>query len=127
MLHTTRSTGRLRTRLLVAALLAVPAVVLATPGTADAAATRDRADAAAGWLGRQLNADHVMTVSVDVGGSKQTFTDYGLTADTVRQAAGRRRRSGQGRARLRQRTAQGPGRRADRTGMHPRLDRLHRG
>ena len=75
--HTTAPTGRRRRRLLAAvALLAAPAVVLATPGAADAATTRDRADAAAGWLGRQLDADtHVM-----VG---QFGADYGLTADVV--------------------------------------------
>ncbi len=50
--------------------------LLATPGAADAATTHDRADAAGGWLGRQLDADtHVM-----VG---QFGADYGLTADVV--------------------------------------------
>jgi hypothetical protein len=75
--HTTAPTGRRRRRLLAAvALLAAPAVVLATPGAADAATTRNRADAGAGWLGRQLDADtHVM-----VG---QFGADYGLTADVV--------------------------------------------
>ena len=75
--HTTAPTGRRRRRLLAAvSLLAVPAVLLATPGAADAATTHDRADAAGGWLGRQLDADtHVM-----VG---QFGADYGLTADVV--------------------------------------------
>src|SRR3954454_506706 len=55
--HTTTPTGRRRRRLLAAVtLLAVPAVLLATPGAADAATTHDRADAAGGWLGRQLDA-----------------------------------------------------------------------
>jgi hypothetical protein len=80
---THQPTTRRRLRCLAAALIAVPAVVLATPGAADAATTHNRVDAAAGWLGRQLNSDHLMTVSFDVGGKKQTFTDYGLTADTV--------------------------------------------
>jgi hypothetical protein len=76
VLHTTNN-GRLRKHLLaVAALLTAPAVVLATPGTADAAETRNRADAAAGWLGRQLDADsHVA--------EGQFGPDYGLTADIV--------------------------------------------
>jgi hypothetical protein len=70
----------LRARLLaVAALLAVPTVVLATPGTAEAATTKNRSDAAAGWLGRQLGDDHLITTSF--GG--QDYPDYGLTADVV--------------------------------------------
>lgn len=71
----------LRARLLAAAaLIAVPTVLLATPGTADAATTNDRADAGAGWLGRQLDDDtHLMIGSFD----DQTFEDYGLTADVV--------------------------------------------
>lgn len=70
-----------RRRLLVAAALVVaPVVALATPGTADAATTRDRADAAAGWLGRRLDAD---THLVDTTYGGQTYPDYGLTADTV--------------------------------------------
>jgi hypothetical protein len=72
-------TTRRRRLFAAAALIAVPAVVLATPGAADAATTHNRVAAAAGWLGRQLDASHVMTVSF--GG--QSFTDYGLTADTV--------------------------------------------
>ena len=67
-------------------LLAGPALVLATPGAAGAVrhrasattapATRDRAVAAAGWLGRQLDpATHTM-----IG---QFGPDYGLTADVV--------------------------------------------
>ena len=69
--------SHLRRHAIVAApLLVVPALVLSTPGTADAATTRDRADAAAGWLGRQLNPNsHVM--------EGQFGPDYGLTADTV--------------------------------------------
>jgi hypothetical protein len=63
----------------LAALLVVPAVVVATPGLADAAQTRNRADAAAGWLGRQLEEDHL--IHVEFNG--QSFPDYGLTADTV--------------------------------------------
>jgi hypothetical protein len=75
VLHT-QSHPRLRRHLLaVAALLTVPAVVLATPGTADAAETRNRADAAAGWLGRQLDDSHLM--------QGQFGADYGLTADVV--------------------------------------------
>ena len=76
MLHT-QSHSRLRRHLLaVAALLTAPAVVLATPGTASAAETGDRADAAAGWLGRQLDGDtHLM--------QGQFGADYGLTADVV--------------------------------------------
>lgn len=69
----------LRSRLLAAAaLLTVPTLVLATPGTADAA-TRNRADAAAGWLGRQLGDDHLAHTSFN----GQSFPDYGLTADVV--------------------------------------------
>jgi hypothetical protein len=70
----------LRARLLAAAaLIAVPTVVLATPGTADAATTRNRADAGAGWLGRQLNDDHLITTTFD----GTAYPDYGLTADVV--------------------------------------------
>ncbi len=70
----------LRPRLLAAAaLIAVPAVVLTSPGAAEAATTSNRADAAAGWLGRQLDADNLATTTF--GG--QTYPDYGLTADTV--------------------------------------------
>jgi hypothetical protein len=70
----------LRARLLAAAaLIAVPTVVLATPGTADAATTRNRADAGAGWLGRQLNDDHLVTTTFD----GQQYPDYGVTADVV--------------------------------------------
>jgi hypothetical protein len=63
-----------------AALLAVPAVVLASPGVATAATTQDPAAAGAGWAGRQLNAQHLITVRLPGGGS---FADYGLTADIV--------------------------------------------
>lgn len=70
-----------RRRLLVAAaLLVAPVVALTTPGTADAATTRDRSDAAAGWLGRRLDADTHL-INTTFGG--QTYADYGLTADTV--------------------------------------------
>jgi hypothetical protein len=73
--HTTLFLRHRRRLLAAVALLAAPAVLIATPGTADAA-TRNRADAGAGWLGRQLDADtHVM-----VG---QFGADYGLTADVV--------------------------------------------
>ncbi len=72
MLHT-----RLRTPLLAAiALLAAPAVALSTPGSAAAATTHDRVDAAAGWLGRQLDPDSNVVVG-------QFGPDYGVTADTV--------------------------------------------
>ena len=80
MLHTMLN-GRLRRHLVAAAaLLTAPAVVLATPGTAEAAETRNRADAAAGWLGRQLDGDsRLMTVTLN----GQKYPDYGLTADVV--------------------------------------------
>ena len=68
--------ARGRRRLAAAALLLAPALVLATPGVAQAAPTRDRADAAAGWLGRQLD-DETRVVVGSFG------PDYGLTADTV--------------------------------------------
>lgn len=74
-----RRTPRRRTasRLLatVVALAVVPAAVIGTPGTASALSTKNRSDAAAGWLGRQLSSDHVV-----VG---QFGPDYGLTADAV--------------------------------------------
>lgn len=77
MSPTSLSPTPLRRRLLAAAaLLLAPVVVLATPGVAEAAPTRDRADAAAGWLGRQLDGDRNVVVG-DFG------PDYGLTADTV--------------------------------------------
>ncbi|MGZ4595684.1 MAG: prenyltransferase/squalene oxidase repeat-containing protein [Actinomycetes bacterium] len=72
------ATPRRSRRLLAAAacLLVVPPLVLAAPGLASAATTTDRADAAAGWLGRQLSAhDHV--IEGDFG------ANYGLTADVV--------------------------------------------
>jgi len=72
--HTIRHTIR-RRLIAVVTLLLAPVLVLATPGAADAA-TRDRADAAAGWLGRQLDDDSFLIVG-DFG------PDYGLTADTV--------------------------------------------
>jgi len=76
--RTTRTTQTsIRRRLLVGAtLLLTPLLVLTAPGVAEAAPTRDSADAAAGWLGRQLDADaHVVT--------GQFGPDYGLTADVV--------------------------------------------
>jgi hypothetical protein len=70
---------RTATRVLaaVAALTVVPAMLVATPAAASAPAvpTTVHADAAAGWLGRQLSADHV---AVGAFGP-----DYGLTADIV--------------------------------------------
>ena len=67
----------LRRRLLAgAALLLAPALVLATPGVAEAAPTRDRAEAGGGWLGRQLD-DESRVIVGSFG------PDYGLTADTV--------------------------------------------
>ena len=38
----------------VVALVIVPTLVVGTPGTANALSTKNRSDAAAGWLGRQL-------------------------------------------------------------------------
>ena len=67
----------LRRRLLaVAALLLAPALVATTPGVAEAA-TRDRAEAAAGWLGRQVDPDSNLVENPTFG------PDYGLTVDTV--------------------------------------------
>jgi hypothetical protein len=54
----------------------VPLLLLATPYVAQAAQTRDRADAAAGWLGRQLDPQSRLVVG-DFG------PDYGQTADVV--------------------------------------------
>lgn len=73
----TKSRGPLR-RLLaaVATLLVVPPLVLAAPGLSSAATTTDRADAGAGWLGRQLSSQS-HTIEGAFG------TDYGLTADVV--------------------------------------------
>jgi hypothetical protein len=65
-----------RRRLAAVALLAIPAIVLTTPGVAEAAPTTDRADAAAGWLARQLDDDSHVVVGA-------FGPDYGLTADTV--------------------------------------------
>jgi hypothetical protein len=69
------STFSPRARLLagLAALLGA-ALVVATPGVADAATTRNRADAGAGWLGRQLEDNAVTT---------QFGPSYGATADVV--------------------------------------------
>lgn len=63
----------------LAGLLVAPALIFTTPGVADAAETRNRADAAAGWLGRQLADDNL--IHTEFGG--QSYPDYGLTADTV--------------------------------------------
>jgi hypothetical protein len=80
----TRPTGtrrrRTTTRVLaaVAALTVVPALLVGTPAaasTATVASTTDRSDAAAGWLGRQLGAGHVVVGPFG--------PDYGLTADVV--------------------------------------------
>ncbi|MGH8895169.1 MAG: peptidase [Actinomycetes bacterium] len=72
MSHTT-----LRRRLLAgASLLVAPLLVLSTPHVATAAETRNRADAGAGWLGRQLDdQSHVI--------SGQFGPVYGQTADVV--------------------------------------------
>jgi hypothetical protein len=59
----------------VVAAVVVPAAIVGTPGTASALTTRNRADAGAGWLGRQLSADHVVVGAFG--------PDYGLTADVV--------------------------------------------
>ena len=70
-----------RARLLGGAtLLLAPLLVLTTPGVADAAPTRDRADAAAGWLGRQLDSDTHLVITTFDG---TEYPDYGLTADIV--------------------------------------------
>jgi hypothetical protein len=71
-------TRRSSRRLLAAAatLLVVPPLLVAVPAVASAATTTDRADAAAGWLGRQLSSK-----SDTVEG--QFGPDYGLTADVV--------------------------------------------
>jgi hypothetical protein len=53
-----------------------PLLVLATPHVAAAAETRDRADAAAGWLGRQLDRDSHLVVG-------SFGPDHGQTADVV--------------------------------------------
>lgn len=74
----TTTTGRRRSgRLLLAgtALLAAASLVVGVPSLAGAASTTSRSDAAAGWLGRQLTDDHVVT--------GQFGADYGLTADVV--------------------------------------------
>lgn len=58
--------------------------VLAAPLTASASSpptTKNRADAAAGWLARQLVGTHHNHYTVKFG--SQTFVDYGLTADGV--------------------------------------------
>jgi hypothetical protein len=71
-----RARGALRRGLAASAVfLVATALVLAVPGSASAAPTTSRADAAAGWLGRQLTAQHLI--------SGQFGADYGLTADVV--------------------------------------------
>lgn len=71
------SSTSVRRRLLAGAtLFLAPVLVLTTPGVAEAAPTRDRADAGAGWLGRQLDAD----TSVVTG---EFGPVYGQTADVV--------------------------------------------
>lgn len=62
---------------LIAATLA--AVTLASPATATGSTTGHRADAAAGWLARQMvDGEHY---EVEFGG--QVFPDQGLTIDAV--------------------------------------------
>jgi hypothetical protein len=61
-----------------AALTLLPALLVSTPAaasTATVASTTDKSDAAAGWLGRQLGAGHVVVGPFG--------PDYGLTADVV--------------------------------------------
>lgn len=66
-----------RRRLFAGAALAVAAaLVMTSPGVAQAAPTRDRADAGAGWLGRQLDRD-TGTITGEFG------PVYGQTADVV--------------------------------------------
>jgi hypothetical protein len=67
-----RTASRVLATVVAAAL--VSAVVVGTPGTASAQSTRNRADAGAGWLGRQLSG-HVVIGAFG--------PDYGLTADVV--------------------------------------------
>jgi hypothetical protein len=67
----------LRRRLLAGAgALLAPVLVLSSPHAATAAETRDRAAAAAGWLGRQLDRDSHLVVG-------SFGPDYGQTADVV--------------------------------------------
>jgi hypothetical protein len=73
--RTTRRRTTSRLLAAVAALSVVPALLVAMPTSANAAPTTDRSDAAAGWLGRQLGADHLVAGSFGA--------DYGLTADVV--------------------------------------------
>jgi hypothetical protein len=68
-----RTASRVLATVVAAAL--VPAVIVGTPGAASALSTKNRADAGAGWLGRQLSADHVVVGAFG--------PDYGLTADVV--------------------------------------------
>jgi hypothetical protein len=70
----------MRHRWIVAALCAVALVAPATAASADSAPrTRDRADAAAGWLARQLVDGE--RFEVEFGGVK--YPDQGLTIDAV--------------------------------------------
>jgi hypothetical protein len=75
--RTPRGRRRTTSRVLAAVVAAVvvPAAIVGTPGTANALSTRNRADAGAGWLGRQLSADHLVVGAFG--------PDYGLTADVV--------------------------------------------
>jgi hypothetical protein len=75
--RTPRRRRRTTSRVLAAVVAAVvvSAAIVGTPGTASALSTRNRADAGAGWLGRQLSADHVVVGAFG--------PDYGLTADVV--------------------------------------------
>jgi hypothetical protein len=75
--RTPRRRRRTTSRVLAAVVAAVvvPAAIVGTPGTANALSTRNRADAGAGWLGRQLSADHLIVGAFG--------PDYGLTADVV--------------------------------------------
>jgi hypothetical protein len=68
-----RTASRVLATVVAAAL--VPAVIVGAPGAASALSTKNRADAGAGWLGRQLSADHVVVGAFG--------PDYGLTADVV--------------------------------------------
>ena len=77
---TTPPGRRLRSLLATAGLVATAVAVPVTASATDAqATTNDRADAATGWLARQLvDGDHF---EVDFGGQK--FPDQGLTIDAI--------------------------------------------
>jgi hypothetical protein len=83
-LDSRRPTGSRRRRTaarllaVVSTLTLLPALLVSTPAAASTAtgpSTTDRSHAAAGWLGRQLGADHVVVGAFG--------PDYGLTADVV--------------------------------------------